>query len=57
MDVILASGNEGQAINRARSLDEKQKDKDPIEANPNTKVYLLVSHLRELLAWYQSGIK
>ena len=57
VDVILASGNEDQAINRARSLDEKQKDKDPIEANPNTKVYLLVSHLRELLAWYQSGIK
>lgn len=57
VDLILSSGNERLAIQRAKVLDEKQKDKDPIEANPNTKVYLLVSHLRELLAWYLSGVK
>lgn len=57
VDLILASGNEKLALERAKILDAKQSTKDPIEANPNTKVYLLVEHLRELLDWYKSGIK
>lgn len=57
VDLILKTGNEKLAIARAKTLDEKQAGKAPIEANPNTKVYLLVSHLRDLLEWYKSGIK
>lgn len=57
VDIILSSGKEDLAIRRAKELDLKQRDKEPIEANPNTKVYMLVAHLRELLDWYRSGIK
>ncbi len=57
VDMILKMNNEDAAIKRAEELDKNQGNKDPIDANPNTKVYLLVSRLRDLLAWYRSGIR
>lgn len=55
VDLILQLSNERVAIERARQLDLAQCDKAPIDANPNTKVYLLVEHLMDLLDWYESG--
>lgn len=55
IEAVFNSNNEANAIERSKVLDEKQKDKKPIDANPNTKVYLLVKHLRELLDWYRSA--
>ncbi|MDR1406910.1 MAG: RloB family protein [Tannerella sp.] len=54
IDLILNSGNENEAIKRAKHLDNEHKKKgtQPIDANPNTKVYSLVEQLRELQSWY-----
>lgn len=52
IDVVMKSGDEVKAIERAAKLDELWQEKNPIEANPNTTVYKLVRELREWLAYY-----
>ena len=52
VDVVLKSGNEAQAIVRADRLNAEHKDHQPIDANPNTSVHILVKRLRELIKWY-----
>lgn len=52
IDIIVKSGNETKAIERAAKLDETWQDTNPIESNPNTTVYKLVRVLREWLAYY-----
>lgn len=51
---VAKYGNEQRAISRAQALAayHAQNQTHAIEANPNTLVYQLVSHLRELYAWY-----
>jgi hypothetical protein len=52
VDIIMKSGDEAKAIERASKLDEVWQGKKPIEANPNTTVYKLVKELREWLEFY-----
>jgi hypothetical protein len=52
IDVLLKIGNEAQAIVRAEKLYGEQKEKQPIDANPNTSVFILIKRLRELIEWY-----
>lgn len=52
VDIIMKSGDEAKAIERAEALDASQQGKNPIEANPNTTVYKLVKELREWLEFY-----
>jgi hypothetical protein len=56
IDIVLKSGDEQKAIERAENLDNShvQKKTQPIDTNPNTKVYLLVKKLRELIVYYSS---
>ena len=48
LPIIYKIGNQDTAISRAEILLEKQNQKIPIEANPSTKVHILV---KELLDW------
>jgi len=48
IEIIFESGNQDSAIKRAELLFEHHKNHNPIEANPSTKVYVLV---KELLEW------
>lgn len=50
--IIMKSGDEAKAVERAQALEASQKGKEPIEANPNTTVYKLVKELREWLEFY-----
>lgn len=52
IDAVMELGNESKAIERAEKLLAKQNEKQPINANPSTKVYILVKRLRELIEWY-----
>jgi hypothetical protein len=52
ISIIMKSGDEAKAIERAQNLDASQQNKKPIEANPNTTVYKLVKELREWLEFY-----
>jgi hypothetical protein len=52
IDVLLKIGNESKAIIRAEKLYGEQKEKQPIDANPNTSVFILIKRLRELVEWY-----
>ena len=52
ISIIMKSGDEAKAIERAQNLDASQQNKKPIEANPNTTVYKLVKDLREWLEFY-----
>ncbi|HAT3999163.1 TPA: RloB domain-containing protein [Elizabethkingia anophelis] len=52
LKIIQEIGSQEEAINRAKELFEKQKDKQPIEANPNTKIHFLVQNLLEWIAYY-----
>jgi len=54
IDIVLKSGNETQAMDRAERLNfaHNLKNNQPIDANPNTKVHVLVKRLRELIDWY-----
>jgi len=45
-------GNEALAIERAILLLKFHKEKPPIEANPSTKVHLLVKELRDWITYY-----
>lgn len=52
IEIIAEIGNEAHAIEKAEKLLEAQEGKKPIEANPSTKVHLLVKELREWIAYY-----
>ena len=52
IDIVMKSGDETKAIERAAKLDEIWQGSDPIDSNPNTTVYKLVRELREWLAYY-----
>ncbi len=52
--IISQIGNEEQAIKKAEKLFELQKDKQIMQANPSTKVYLLVKELRAWIKFYTS---
>ncbi len=48
IEIIFEIGNLNSAIKRAEMLMEHHKNRKPIEANPNTRVHVLV---KELLGW------
>ena len=52
ISIIMKSGDEAKAIERAQNLNASQQNKKPIDANPNTTVYKLVKELREWLEFY-----
>jgi hypothetical protein len=54
IDAVLAIGSEADAVTRAESTLATQNTRHarPIEANPSTKVHILVTKLRELIEWY-----
>ena len=52
LKIIMKIGNAGAAIKRSEILLEKQNEKEPIEANPSTKVHILVQRINEWIAYY-----
>ncbi|HMS41903.1 MAG TPA: RloB family protein [Pyrinomonadaceae bacterium] len=50
--IILEFGDVEAAIERAEVLFEKQKERKPIEANPSTKVHILIKELLALIEYY-----
>lgn len=52
IDIVISSGNENKAIERAESLHAQHKGKPFINWNPGTTVHILVKRLRELIEWY-----
>jgi hypothetical protein len=52
LNIIYEVGSQEEAINRAERLLLKQKTKKAIEANPSTKIHLLVSELLEWIRYY-----
>jgi hypothetical protein len=52
LSIIAEKGDERQAIARARHLDNVHLGKDPLLANPSTKVHLLVQELRGWIDYY-----
>jgi hypothetical protein len=52
IEIIFEIGNLSQAIKRAETLLENQKKKSPIEANPSTKIHLLVQELQDWIKYY-----
>ncbi len=56
LEHIFRSGNENEAISRAEYLLEVFKKKTPINANPSTKVCILVKMLRDYFEWFTSEV-
>lgn len=56
IDVLQKIGDENKAVVRAEQLFDYQRSRRPINANPSTYVHLLVTKLRELIAWYSYGL-
>lgn len=54
IEIISQIGNEEQAIKKAEKLCKSQKNKQIVEANPSTKVHLLVKSLRDWIAFYRT---
>jgi len=54
IEIIFEIGNVDLAIKRAEILLESQKNRKPIEANPSTKVHLLIQQLFEWIEYYSS---
>ena len=52
IEKIRSVGDETAAMNRAERLFQKQHGRPPIEANPSTRVHLLVKKLRESIAYF-----
>lgn len=52
IEIVFEIGNIDNAIKRAELLFENQKEKKPIDANPSTRVHLLVQQLREWIIYY-----
>ena len=47
-------GNEEQAIQKASKLLDYHQNKKPIDANPSTKVHLLVKELQDWIKFYEN---
>jgi hypothetical protein len=54
VEIINEIGNEEQAIQKASKLLDYHKNKKPIEANPSTKVHILVKELRDWIEFYNN---
>jgi RloB-like protein len=52
LTIINTIGNQQEAIRRAEILLQKHKTNKPIQANPSTKVHLLVKELLEWIAYF-----
>ena len=52
LDILKKIGDENKAIERAARLLVGQKGKEPIDANPSTKVHLLVKELHEWIVYF-----
>lgn len=52
LQIIYEIGSQEDAINRAKKLLQLQGAKTPIEANPSTKVHLLVTELLEWITYF-----
>lgn len=52
VEIILEIGDLESAIHRAEVLLQNQKGRKPIEANPSTRVHLLVNTLLELIKYF-----
>lgn len=52
INIIFEIGNVKLAIERAKILLDKQKGVNPINANPSTKVHLLVKRLNEFIEYF-----
>lgn len=52
VEIILEIGDLETAIQRAEALFEKQKKLKPIDANPSTRVHVLVQNLLELIEYF-----
>jgi hypothetical protein len=52
LGVIEVIGNEAAALKRAALLLDAHAEKLPIDTNPSTRVHLLVSEIREWIAYY-----
>jgi hypothetical protein len=52
LTIIQEIGNQQKAIDRAENLLHTHKGKKPIQANPSTKVHLLVKELLEWIAYF-----
>lgn len=50
--IIAAIGNEAEAIHRAEILSTAHRGRPLIEANPSTRVHLLVGELRQWIVFY-----
>lgn len=50
--VVAEVGDEALAIERAKRLEEAQKGREPLEANPVTYVHKLVSEIRERITYF-----
>ncbi|MEK8019883.1 MAG: RloB family protein [Candidatus Parabeggiatoa sp.] len=54
VEIINEMGHEEQAIQKADKLLDYHRNKKPIEANPSTKVHLLVKELRDWIKFYDN---
>jgi RloB-like protein len=52
IDIVLKSGNEAKAIERAKKMVQYWKDCPPIATNPSTTTHILVKRLRDLIEFY-----
>lgn len=52
LTIIQEIGNQQEAIWRAEALLDAHKGKKPIQANPSTKVHLLVKELLEWIVYF-----
>jgi hypothetical protein len=52
LQIISEIGNQSVAIERAEILLENQSEKTPIEANPSTKIHILVNQLLDWIAYF-----
>ncbi len=52
LQIIYEVGSQEDAINRAKKLLQLQGAKTPIEANPSTKVHILVTELLEWITYF-----
>jgi RloB-like protein len=52
IQIISEIGNESTAISRAEALLDTQSKKMPIEANPSTKIHILVKQLLQLIVYF-----
>lgn len=55
INVVAEIGNEQEAIKRAEHLEQAQKGKAPLEANPVTYVHKLVTEIRSWVAFFSWG--